>query len=262
MLPDEYLAQNVARETSGRDHHLGRPLRGARALQRRRRPRSCAHGHPGIVVLAHPECPPEVVAEADFAGSTAAMTDYVGRERPGRVVLMTECSMSDNVAVSVPGHRLRAALQSLPAHEADHPAEDPPRARDHAARGDDRSRPSPARPAAPSSACWRSETMSHDRDPSPLPDADARAASCAQRCSRISAAPATHHRRDRAAPRCAPRRRWWPASPASSPGSTSPSLAFRLIDPAIEISDRSARRQRASRRATASPSSPVRRAAC
>ena len=55
------------------------------------------------VVLAHPECPPEVVAEADFAGSTAAMADYVTRERPGRVVLMTECSMSDNIAALNPG---------------------------------------------------------------------------------------------------------------------------------------------------------------
>ena len=53
-------------------------------------------------MLAHPECPPEVVAEADFAGSTAAMTDYVGREKPARVVLITECSMSDNVAVHHP----------------------------------------------------------------------------------------------------------------------------------------------------------------
>jgi quinolinate synthase len=52
-------------------------------------------------VLAHPECPPEVVAEADFAGSTAAMIDYVGDQKPARVVLITECSMSDNVAVHI-----------------------------------------------------------------------------------------------------------------------------------------------------------------
>jgi quinolinate synthase len=55
-----------------------------------------------VTVLAHPECPPEVVAEADFSGSTAAMSDYVGRQKPPRVVLMTECSMSDNVAVEHP----------------------------------------------------------------------------------------------------------------------------------------------------------------
>ena len=80
MLPDEYLARNVAAEI--------RALRTA---------------HPGVVVLAHPECPPEVVAEADYAGSTAGMASYVERNRPGRVVLITECSMSDNVAVQYPG---------------------------------------------------------------------------------------------------------------------------------------------------------------
>jgi quinolinate synthase len=53
-------------------------------------------------VLAHPECPPDVVAEADFAGSTAAMINYVGDHRPSRVVMITECSMSDNVAVEYP----------------------------------------------------------------------------------------------------------------------------------------------------------------
>ncbi|RUW64890.1 quinolinate synthase NadA, partial [Mesorhizobium sp. M1E.F.Ca.ET.063.01.1.1] len=64
--------------------------------------RELREAHPGVTVLAHPECPPEVVAEADFAGSTAAMSDYVGRHKPARVVLMTECSMSDNVAVEHP----------------------------------------------------------------------------------------------------------------------------------------------------------------
>jgi quinolinate synthase len=53
-------------------------------------------------VLAHPECSPEVAAEADFVGSTQGMTDYVSRERPPQVVLITECSMSDNVAVQHP----------------------------------------------------------------------------------------------------------------------------------------------------------------
>jgi quinolinate synthase len=57
---------------------------------------------PGLVVLAHPECSPEVVAEADFAGSTAAMADYVSAKRPARVVMVTECSMADNVAALNP----------------------------------------------------------------------------------------------------------------------------------------------------------------
>ena len=63
---------------------------------------STARANPGVVVLAHPECPPEVIAEADFAGSTSGMIDYVGKKRPKRVVLVTECSMSDNVAVEYP----------------------------------------------------------------------------------------------------------------------------------------------------------------
>ncbi|HTE36045.1 MAG TPA: quinolinate synthase NadA [Reyranella sp.] len=101
MLPDEYLAQNVARETGVEiitwaghcEVHERFSAKDVRQLR---------DGHPGLIVLAHPECPPEVVAEADFAGSTAAMIDYVGRERPPRVALMTECSMSDNVAVQHP----------------------------------------------------------------------------------------------------------------------------------------------------------------
>src|SRR5712664_1229324 len=102
MLPDEYLAQNIAAETKVEivtwaghcEVHERFSASDVRQLR---------SGHPGIVVLAHPECPPEVVAEADFAGSTAAMADYVSREKPGRVVLMTECSMRDNIAALNPG---------------------------------------------------------------------------------------------------------------------------------------------------------------
>jgi quinolinate synthase len=101
MLPDEYLAQNVARETgveiiAWKGHCEVHERFTAAELRQLRA------DHPGIIVLAHPECPPEVVAEADFAGSTAAMIDYVGKRRPPRVVLLTECSMSDNVAVAHP----------------------------------------------------------------------------------------------------------------------------------------------------------------
>ena len=101
MLPDEYLAQNIAAETGVEivtwaghcevhERFTAQDIRQLRA------------GHPGIVVLAHPECPPEVVGESDFTGSTAAMIDYVDSKRPARVVLVTECSMSDNVAVQHP----------------------------------------------------------------------------------------------------------------------------------------------------------------
>ena len=101
MLPDEYLAQNIAAETgveiiTWAGHCEVHERFTAKDIQQLRA------GHPGIVVLAHPECPPEVVGESDFTGSTAAMIDYVGVKRPARVVLVTECSMSDNVAVQHP----------------------------------------------------------------------------------------------------------------------------------------------------------------
>jgi quinolinate synthase len=101
MLPDEYLARNIAAQTGveiiawGGHCEVHERFTAAEIRQLRAE-------HPGLVVLAHPECPPEVVAEADFAGSTAAMVDYVGAHKPARVVLMTECSMSDNVAVLHP----------------------------------------------------------------------------------------------------------------------------------------------------------------
>jgi quinolinate synthase len=59
-------------------------------------------GFDSLVVIAHPECPPDVLEAADFVGSTAQMIDYVKSGRPARVVMLTECSMSDNVAAEVP----------------------------------------------------------------------------------------------------------------------------------------------------------------
>ena len=54
--------------------------------------------YPGAHILAHPECPAEVLEVSDFAGSTAAMSDFVLQKKPKQVVLITECSMADNVA--------------------------------------------------------------------------------------------------------------------------------------------------------------------
>jgi quinolinate synthase len=101
MLPDEYLARNIAAETKVKvitwtghcEVHERFTAEEVRQLR---------ENHPGVVVLAHPECPPDVLAEADFAGSTAAMSSYVATKRPPRVVLLTECSMSDNVAIQYP----------------------------------------------------------------------------------------------------------------------------------------------------------------
>ncbi|HXP06392.1 MAG TPA: quinolinate synthase NadA [Stellaceae bacterium] len=101
MIPDEYLARNIAAQTevkiiAWKGHCEVHERFTATDVQEMRA------NYPGVIVLAHPECPPEVVAECDFTGSTAAMADYVGQKRPARVVLLTECSMSDNVAVQYP----------------------------------------------------------------------------------------------------------------------------------------------------------------
>ncbi len=101
MLPDEYLAQNIGRETGveiiswpGHCEVHERFTPGQVRMLRRE--------NPGVVVLAHPECPPAVVAEADFSGSTAMMSDFVATRTPAQVLLLTECSMSDNIAVQHP----------------------------------------------------------------------------------------------------------------------------------------------------------------
>ncbi|MBU6298626.1 MAG: quinolinate synthase NadA [Alphaproteobacteria bacterium] len=101
MIPDEFLAKNVAKQTAVKIV----AWKGHCEVHERFTPadiRAYRQGNPGLVVLAHPECPPEVMAEADFAGSTSGMISYVGKHRPHRVVLVTECSMSDNVAVEYP----------------------------------------------------------------------------------------------------------------------------------------------------------------
>ena len=101
FIPDEYLAKNVAAQTGveiitwhGRCEVHERFSVADIAKVREKTP--------GIQVLVHPECSPEVVAAADFAGSTSAMINYVGEHHPAKVALITECSMSDNVAVQYP----------------------------------------------------------------------------------------------------------------------------------------------------------------
>ncbi len=101
MLPDEFLAQNIAAQTKVKIIAWA----GHCEVHERFTPaevRALRADHPGVIILAHPECPPDVVAEADYAGSTADMSAYVGREKPKRVVLLTECSMADNVSVHHP----------------------------------------------------------------------------------------------------------------------------------------------------------------
>ena len=101
FLPDEYLGHHVASQTEVElilwkghcevhERFTGAEIRSYRA------------GHPGVVVLAHPECPQDVLREADYVGSTSGMIHWVGDVKPARVVMITECSMSDNVAVEHP----------------------------------------------------------------------------------------------------------------------------------------------------------------
>jgi quinolinate synthase len=101
LIPDEYLARNVARQTDigiiawkGRCEVHER-FTAADILELK-------EAYPDAEVLAHPECPAEVLEVSDFAGSTAAMNDYVLARKPKRVVLITECSMADNVAADAP----------------------------------------------------------------------------------------------------------------------------------------------------------------
>ena len=101
FLPDEYLGRYVASKTDVEvvlwqghcevhERFTAEDLRGYRDT------------YPGVQIYAHPECPPDVLAEADYVGSTSGLLRHVDQTRPDRVVLVTECSMSDNVAVAHP----------------------------------------------------------------------------------------------------------------------------------------------------------------
>jgi len=101
FLPDQYLGRWVATQTSVEiilwegscmvhERFTADELRVYRGT------------HPGIQIIAHPECPPDVLEEADFVGSTAGMINWLKAERPRAVVMVTECSMSDNVAAGSP----------------------------------------------------------------------------------------------------------------------------------------------------------------
>jgi quinolinate synthase len=101
FLPDQFLARNVAAMTDIKIITWA----GACEVHERFTAediREMREGTPGVIILAHPECPPDVLAEADFAGSTSGIINYVKDHQPKNVVLMTECSMSDNVAAENP----------------------------------------------------------------------------------------------------------------------------------------------------------------
>jgi len=101
FLPDEYLAKYVASNTKVEiiswngtcivhEKFTAKEINEIKKL------------NPGIVVIAHPECPPDVIKASDFAGSTTGMSEYVKKNQPKQVMMVTECSMSDNVQVENP----------------------------------------------------------------------------------------------------------------------------------------------------------------
>jgi quinolinate synthase len=100
FLPDEYLANYVAQQTdvkiiSWKGHcEVHERFTGAQLEQYRA-------DYDELIIIAHPECPPDVLEASDFVGSTAQMQAFVQTERPKRVLMVTECSMSDNVAAEI-----------------------------------------------------------------------------------------------------------------------------------------------------------------
>ena len=101
FLPDEYLARNVAAQTDVKIIMWhGKCIVHERFTAKEIR--EYREANPGITILAHPECSPDVIAEVDYAGSTSKMNNYVKEKQPAKVLMVTECSMSDNVSVENP----------------------------------------------------------------------------------------------------------------------------------------------------------------
>ncbi len=102
FVPDQYLAKYVASKTRVKII----AWKGACEVHERftgDELRACREADPSVQIIAHPECPPDVLAEADFTGSTAHMIDWVRSNRPKRLVMITECSMADNLRAELPG---------------------------------------------------------------------------------------------------------------------------------------------------------------
>jgi quinolinate synthase len=101
FLPDDYLAKYVASQTNIEiiswkgTCEVHEQFNDEEINEIRK-------NNPGIKIIAHPECPPDVIKASDFAGSTAGMIKYVSDNQPKKVMMVTECSMSDNVQVDNP----------------------------------------------------------------------------------------------------------------------------------------------------------------
>ena len=101
FLPDQYLADYVAKNTKVKIISW----KGTCIVHEQftsKEIKDIKNQNPGIKVIAHPECPPDVIEASDFAGSTSGMIKYVKDNQPKKVMLVTECSMSDNVEADNP----------------------------------------------------------------------------------------------------------------------------------------------------------------
>ena len=101
FLPDQYLAKYVSSKTTVEIISW----KGTCEVHEKfdaKEIKDIKDQNPGIIVIAHPECPPDVINASDFAGSTTGMNEYVKKNQPKKVMMVTECSMSDNVQVENP----------------------------------------------------------------------------------------------------------------------------------------------------------------
>ena len=101
FLPDQYMANYVATKTkvkiiSWKGTCIVHEKFTAKEIK------DIKKQNPEILILSHPECPPEVISASDFTGSTTGMINYVSKNQPKKVMMVTECSMSDNVEVENP----------------------------------------------------------------------------------------------------------------------------------------------------------------
>ena len=101
FLPDQYLAKYVSTKTKVQIiSWIGTCIVHERFSSQEIE--DIKKQNPEIVILSHPECPAEVIAASDYTGSTSGMSEYVKKNQPNKVMLVTECSMSDNVQVDNP----------------------------------------------------------------------------------------------------------------------------------------------------------------
>lgn len=113
FLPDEYLAKNIANQTKKNIifhhgkcmvHELYTPMDLILAKK----------AFPELTIIAHPECAPDVVAEADFSGSTSQMMEFVKTTDKKEILLITECSMGDNMRSEFPEKHFVSSCQTCP----------------------------------------------------------------------------------------------------------------------------------------------------